>query len=404
MKILFLGTLYRQDEEKYLLQKSKTGLQSQANTFQWALINGLDSVLKKPVDIINVLPVGTYPIQFTDLILKSRKWAHKSDSNDQEIGSINLTFLKQIIRTVMCKLAIKKWIKENNIEDELCIVIYTNYLPFLKAVKNVSNKVQVTLIVTDLPEYDDLTSSINFIKKLLRSLNNKLIYESLNRINSFVILTEQMKERLSIGTRPYVVVEGLVDSKIGTNISNEIIISNKKVILYTGTLTFKLGITNLLNVFSLIDNLDYELWICGAGEAEKEIIKKSVSDSRIKYMGYVSKKEIYDLQQQATVLINPRMNNGEYTKYSFPSKTMEYMLSGRPVLMYKLDGVPDEYDQYLYNIDGNEPKDTANRIVEICEKPRSELHGFGQKAKQFVLENKNCKMQAKKIIDMIKYF
>ena len=80
---------------------------------------------------------------------------------------------------------------------------------------------------------------------------------------------------------------------------------------------------------------------------------------------------------------------------------MEYMLSGTPVLMYKLDGIPDEYDPYLYYINGNQPKNSANRIMEICEKPQSELDDFGKKARQFVLENKNCMVQAKKIIDMI---
>jgi len=81
---------------------------------------------------------------------------------------------------------------------------------------------------------------------------------------------------------------------------------------------------------------------------------------------------------------------------------MEYILSGKPVLMYKLDGVPDEYDQYLYYINGSEPKDIADRIMEVCEKPQSELDDFGQKARQFVLENKSSEIQAKKIIDMIK--
>jgi hypothetical protein len=39
--------------------------------------------------------------------------------------------------------------------------------------------------------------------------------------------------------------------------------------------------------------------------------------------------------------------------------------------------------------------------MEICEQPQSELDDFGQKARKFVLENKNSEVQAKKIIDMI---
>ena len=400
MKVLFLGCLFNQKEEKYLMQKSKIGLQGATNTYQWNIIKGLDKTLERPVDILNVLPVGTFPKYFNDLMLKTKKWSHLQNANDLEIGSINVIFLKQIKRTISCKMAIKKWLKDNHDNDK-SIIIYSTYLPFLQAIKKLPDDVNITLIVTDIPEYYDLDASNSWIKKLLRLINNNFIYKSLKRIDNFVILTEQMKELLSIGKRPYIVIEGLVDSDNIITCNNEGAKVNKKIILYTGTLNFKFGIMDLINGFSVIDKTQYELWICGSGEAEKEIINRVKSNSKIKFLGYITKKEIYDLQKKATVLINPRTNYGEYTKYSFPSKTMEYMLSGTPVLMYKLDGIPDEYDPYLYYINGNQPKNFANRIMEICEKPQSELDDFGKKARQFVLENKNCMVQAKKIIDMI---
>ena len=67
-------------------------------------------------------------------------------------------------------------------------------------------------------------------------------------------------------------------------------------------------------------------------------------------MGQVSLNEARALQKTADVLVNPRLNEGEYTKYSFPSKTMEYLSTGRPVVCYKLDGIPDEYDKHLMEV------------------------------------------------------
>lgn len=399
MKVLFLGCLFNETEEKHLLKKSKIGLSGATNTYQWNIIKGLDKTLERPVDILNVLPVGTFPKYFNDLMLKTKKWSHSQNANDLEIGSINVVFLKQIKRTISCKMAIQKWLKDNHGNDKR-IIIYSTYLPFLLAVKNIPADVNVTLIVTDLPEFYDLTASNSQIKKYLRAIYNRFIYASLKHIDNFVILTEQMKVPLNIVEKPYIVIEGLVNDTHSTY-CNKVDKVDKKVILYTGRLNFKYGIMNLINGFRLIDKTDYELWICGSGEAEKEITNKAKSNRRFKYLGYVTKKKIYDLQQKATVLINPRTNCGEYTKYSFPSKTMEYMLSGSPVLMYKLDGIPDEYDEYLYYIKGNQPKDIANKIMEVCEKPQSELDDFGEKARQFVLKNKNCIVQAKKIIDMI---
>ena len=399
MKILFLGCLFKQCDEKEILHKSKIGLQNQINAFQWALINGLEHELKNNIDIVNVLPVGTYPKYYSRIFLKTKKWKHQKNANDLEIGSINLPIIKQFTRIISCRIKIKKWVKENESEDKV-VIIYSTYLPFLFSIKNLPSSIKSILIITDLPEFYDLTESRNFLHKIIRNIYNKLTYNAINNIDAFVVLTKYMISKLSIAHKPNVVIEGIVDNKIKYNENNYN--KCKKIILYTGSLTLKFGIMNLVYAFNLIKNEQFELWICGKGEAEEEIINRAKADTRIKYLGYLTQNEIYQLQQKATLLINPRTNEGEYTKYSFPSKTMEYMLSGTPVLMYKLEGIPDEYDQYLYYINGSEPQDIADRIMEVCEKPQSDLDDFGQKARNFVLENKSSEVQAKKIIDMIK--
>ena len=53
------------------------------------------------------------------------------------------------------------------------------------------------------------------------------------------------------------------------------------------------------------------------------------------------------------VLVNPRPNNEEYTKYSFPSKDIEYLSSGKPTVAFLLDGMPKCYQDFLYVVDPN---------------------------------------------------
>lgn len=401
MKILFLGCLFKQCDEKEILHKSKIGLQNQVNIFQWAIINGLEIELNNYIDIINVLPVGTYPKYYSQIFLKTRKWKHQKNAKDLEIGSINLPIIKQITRIISCRIKIKKWIKENEGDDKV-VIIYSTYLPFLYSIKGLSSNIKSIIIVTDLPEFYDLTQSENILYKTIRSIYSKLTYNLLNNIDAFVVLTKYMLNRLSIADKPYVVIEGIVDSNI--ELENNMFKEKNKIILYTGTLNFKFGIKNLLDAFDFIKNEQFELWICGRGEAEEEIKNRAKVDRRIKYLGYLTKNEIFQLQRKAKLLVNPRTNDGEYTKYSFPSKTMEYMISGTPVLMYKLAGIPDEYDKYLYYISGNKTSDIADSIINVCSKSQYELDCFAQNAREFVLKNKNNIIQAKKILDITKFF
>ena len=204
-----------------------------------------------------------------------------------------------------------------------------------------------------------------------------------------------MKEPLRVGNRPYTVVEGIANStpKIPAK-------AEKKSILYTGTLHRQFGILTLLEAFSLIEDPEAELWICGGGDAKEEVEKAAQTDSRIKFFGYVTKDTVTELQQKAFMLINPRQNEGEYTKYSFPSKTMEYMLSGKPVLMYRLDGIPAEYDPYLNYVDGNSAEDMKNAILKVLSS-ETKIQERAQAAARFVFENKNSAVQAKKIIELM---
>lgn len=384
--MVFLGCLFNPDRENEYLQTSKTSLSNAANTFQWNLINGFYKN-DKNVTILNVLPVGTFPNQYKKLWLKSREWEKNGHCN-YEIGCINLPFIKQYQRYVRTRKLLRAS-KDKN------IIIYSAYAPFLKAIYKLDKSYKVTVIITDLPEFYDLgkTSSL---KRYLRKTNNKRLYKYLERVDRFVVLTEQMIAPLHIGSRPYIVIEGISDGK-----SVRPGLPTKKSILYTGTLHKQFGILTLLEAFSGIEDPSAELWICGGGDCKGAVEAAAKKDNRIKFFGYVSKEKVKELQGKAFMLINPRQNKGEYTKYSFPSKTMEYMLSGKPVLMYRLDGIPADYDPYLNYIEGNSPEDMKNAICWILNADNDEIANRAKAAAKFVMENKNSVSQAKKIIEFM---
>ena len=119
--MFFLGCLFEKKNEEYYLSKSKHGLSNAANHFQWNLINGLNENLQEPVKIVNALPVGTFPLQYEDLLLKDRTWSY-CGAVHHEIGCINLPFIKQYQRFKRCQRLLKK-------TDDKEILIYSAYLP-----------------------------------------------------------------------------------------------------------------------------------------------------------------------------------------------------------------------------------------------------------------------------------
>ena len=80
---------------------------------------------------------------------------------------------------------------------------------------------------------------------------------------------------------------------------------------------------------------------------------------------------------------------------------MEYLASGTPVVAYKLDGIPDEYDEYINYVPDNTAETLASTIQEVCNLPQSERTEMGRRASRFVLEEKNNVKQTKRILDFI---
>src|SRR5450756_1381411 len=186
--MIFLGCLFDRKQEKELLSMTNLGMSNATNTFQWALIDGLNQHLVSPISIYNALPIGTYPRQFQKLILPTKNWSYHG-SHNTELGCINLPFVKQYMR--FCKA--EQLLKQTKDKE---IVVYSVYLPFLKAVQNLDSSYHVTLVVTDLPEFYDFGKT-SLLRKWFRTRNNHKIVACLKRIDAFVLLSEQMKEPLA---------------------------------------------------------------------------------------------------------------------------------------------------------------------------------------------------------------
>ena len=104
---------------------------------------------------------------------------------------------------------------------------------------------------------------------------------------------------------------------------------------------------------------------------------------------------------KASLLVNPRPTDEEYVQYSFPSKTMEYMASGTPVLTTDLPGMPREYLPDINLIREETPQGIAKALTEVFAQPEEALLAQGQRARAFVLEQRNNIIQAKQILTML---
>jgi len=390
-KIIFIGGIFDPHNEQYILNNSKGIIQNAADALQKSLIKGI-SKFYDDFFILNLPFIGSFPNLFNDFYFEIPN-SYYSGVFVKNISFCNLKGYKILSRFIHTLIAITN-------ENNSVFVIYSINISFLLAAffKKITNKnSKIILIVPDLPEY--MNSNNSYLKKQILYLQNlflnKIIYP---KIDGFVLLTEGMNIKLKVNENKIIIIEGIFSDEI---YKKEVTKEEKFKILYTGTLAKRYGIINLVKQFHKIEGKDFELLICGAGDGEEEIIEYRNKDSRIKLLGQLPRKDILDLQRKASLLVNPRMPE-EFTKFSFPSKTMEYFASGTPVLMYRLEGIPAEYFNHCYTLELSDEDNLSKKIVSIKEKSIVERNKLGLMAQEFILNNKTEDKQVKKLFDYIK--
>lgn len=260
--------------------------------------------------------------------------------------------------------------------------------------------IKAIAIVTDLPGLPGMLAGGK--RTAFHSFVEKTINRYANNFDAYILLTEQMNEVLNLKKRPYMIMEGLVDSDM-ININSEINNDGKKIVIYAGGLHEEYGIKYLIDGFKMLNDDNVELHLFGHGPMVNQITKEAKEDNRIHFFGVVHNSKVVEAELKATLLINPRPTAEDFTKYSFPSKNMEYMVSGTPVLTTPLPGMPQEYHEHVYLLKDESTEGLFQVLKKLLtETPAEELKLKGQRAKQFVLENKNNIHQSSRVIDFIK--
>ena len=392
MKILYFGTVCNIEEYEKMLSGCKSRPSVASAVYETSLLSGMKS---------NCADIEIHSFPMIPIFPKSRwiYWGEKKEKLDcgyecTWLKTLNLPFLKQFFRKRSARKAIKKFIKENR---ENGVILTYSIPPFLagdviKYGKKYS--VKTVAIVPDLPENMYINHKSGFLKKMY--LGRALKYQK--EYDGYVYLTEAMSEKIA-PEKQYIVVEGLLSEDMGN--SAEVEKSSPRAVMYAGRLHRKYGVMNLVDAFDSLSETDAELWLFGDGTAVSEIEERAKKNPKIKYFGRVSRNEILEYEKKATLLVNPRSVDEEFTKYSFPSKNIEYMYSGTPFLTTALEGIPKEYNDYLFIAENNNPETLAEEMKKILSMSDVALSEKGKKAQLFIANNKNSVVQSKRIIDFL---
>lgn len=398
MKILYLGTACREEGYEKILSLSREKVSVASNVFENAL---LKAVSEKGV----MAEVISFPI-----IPHANKggpfaWGRKRETltcgvKCTWIPTVNLPLIKPVSRLIFGRAMVKRRLKNRDKREETAVLMYS-VCPFLApAVLRLGRRygVKCFCIAADLPR----NMFINHPKKGVAAMFAKAYINRAvkvqSRFDGYVYLTENMRDEMGADA-PYTIVESMPDITAFEGISNDK--SEKRAVMYAGGLHEKYGVENLIKAFYDMPHENTELWLFGTGGMEKDIKTYAMLDPAIRYFGQRPHREVLINECRASVLICCRGMDDDYVKYSFPSKLTEFMLSGTPVILTALPGIPNEYLDRAFTVADNSPEKLAEAMERVLMLPQKELNAVGLSAREFIITEKSPSKQADKILSLI---
>jgi len=176
--------------------------------------------------------------------------------------------------------------------------------------------------------------------------------------------------------------------------------TGEPLVLYTGSLAPWSGVSYLVSAFRQVKNTDAHLWICGKG-TNPEVEQAMAEDDRIKHLGFVSDAELSAISQRAAAFVNPRISRLTRNRHNFPSKVLEYLSYGKPVISTWTEGLAPEYRSVLTVLEEETDLHLAQTIEDVLSWPFSQRNTLAAEIKTFLETQKLWAIQARRLLDWL---
>jgi glycosyltransferase involved in cell wall biosynthesis len=172
-------------------------------------------------------------------------------------------------------------------------------------------------------------------------------------------------------------------------------------VVFAGSLDEANGVSELLQAFSLLTDPRFRLKIAGAGPLEVEVRDAVQADPRIEYCGYLSFDQVLELYATADVLVNMRITKRLDTQYFFPSKLIEYLATGVPVITTCTGHVGQEYADVAFLLPDESAQGLAEILGHVAGLPVQERIQRARMAQARIYERNTWDAHGRRVLDYI---
>lgn len=310
MKFLCIGTMVPEQYEVKIAALSNAG-----NRFLWNLTN---AIYRQNHEVQRISYMG--------IPVETGVKTELQENRDERVTYVWKT--KNIVSGILnCHNTIYKRLKD---ADYLLAYNVVYAWLFVPVIARILRKPAV-LVLADFSDTDAYSN----LKRKLYALFQKWSI----RLYDKVIGLSQNTDKILRKKQQFILMEGGINHEFYDDFSVPDQRNSEHIVLmYAGVLEKVTGVDLLLQAFMNNHSTNIKLLISGKGSLETLVRSAQEQDTRIQYLGCPVYDEYIKNLHKADILINPRNMNLAENRNNFPSKIMEYLATGKPILSTKFPG------------------------------------------------------------------
>lgn len=395
VQVLYIGYALPAGELGQWLGPSVAG-----NKMECGIISGLHREFGAGLRVLTIVPIAHYPRE-KKIYLQQRRFQIDEEIVATAIPLINMPIIKQLSVIWSLRRAIADWLR--GAQDARRVIITYNAAGMISIPLRLATRRRAVTKVCLLADPPLDLYNERGLKGLLKRFDNHLFARGLHKYDAVVAVNEEAAKDYAPG-KPYLIVNGGYapdDTADGQGAPDGIPLPPGTVkLLFAGALTDYNGIGLALTVMERLSD-NYRLYLFGDGPWRERVKKRAREDPRLIYGGTVPNSSIRALQTRMDVLLNLRMTADPISRYSFPSKILEYMASATPVISTRVNALADGYERYLYFLEEETPQ-ALRELIEAVVACKGKARAKALAAREFVLRHMTWEAQSAKIADFIR--
>jgi glycosyltransferase involved in cell wall biosynthesis len=380
MKIIYMSGAMKDADFNIYIKKARYNLNPSNQNFHYRFLKSLASQAEIIAITLRPFSKGLFEVSHLE----------KEKSIDGQITFNYLAdkanrFYRLFLRHRNLVKEISTIIKEQ--KDDIVLLVdslkYALAKAAIKAAKK--NKIKVIAIVTDNPKL--LSNESLLYAKAIATLNKKY--------DGFVTLSPGLNELTNKKAKPSYIFSGFAEE-----ITIDTPLVKEPYFFCCGALYERYGILKMIEAFKQVKT-DRQLLIAGHGPMIETIKQLEKDDPRIRYVGLLSREQVLNYESHSELNINPRLFSEDIDKYSVPSKVLEYLSSGVPLLSTIHTALHQEFcGEVIWIKDGT--SDELRKAMELfLAFQNGEMKKKALLAKEKVLSKYGLEVQGKLLYEFI---